>query len=189
MTPNANDVRVLIPRVRRAIDGPAATGSAAVSSTLDDEQVTDAIAEIIFYTAGAWSHALNVATRDVLYGAPTAWTVDPPLEEAEATVVTAQAALDYYFHQLAETRISETIRDEGQEWSWATSAAAVSERIAELRAARDRALDLVRAAKPVGVAFVSFLAERDGYTAALVEPYLGGALASREGIWREGIWQ
>lgn len=187
MTPAANDVRVLIPRVRRAIDGPTAIGSAAVSSTLDDDQVTgliaDAIAEIIFYTGGAWGHDLNVTTRDTTYGAPVAWTIDPVLTEAEQTVVTAQAALDYYFHQLAETRISETIRDEGQEWSWATSAAAVAERIRELRAARDRALELVQSAEPLTVAFVSFLAERDGYTAALVEPYVAGALASREGIW------
>lgn len=189
----AADVRVLIPRVRRAIDGPAATGSAAVSTTLDDDQITgliaDAIAEVIFYTAGSWGYTLGVTTRDPVYGAPTAWTIDPELNDAEATVVTAQAALDYYFVGLAEAKTSETIRDEGQEWSWSTSAAAVAERIKELRAARDRALDIIQAATPVAAAFVSFLAERDGYTAALVEPYIGGALASREGIWgAESVW-
>lgn len=189
----AADVRVLIPRVRRAIDGPAATGSAAPSTSLDDEQITgliaDAIAEVIFYTSGNWGYSLGVTTRDPVYGAPTGWTIDPELDDPAATVVTAQAALDYYFVGLSTAKTSETIRDEGQEWSWSTSSAAVAERIRELRAQRDRALDIIQAATPVAAAFVSFLAERDRFTAALVEPPYGSALATREGIWGvESVW-
>jgi hypothetical protein len=63
---DARDVRTLIPRVRRALDGPAATSPLADASTLTDDEVTaviaDAIADILLYTGGStvFGHTLEV---------------------------------------------------------------------------------------------------------------------------------
>lgn len=133
----------------------------------------DAIAEIIFYSEGAFAHELVVSARDEQYEAPTDWAIDPALTEPEITVVTAQAALNYFFHTLTGLKTTETIRDEGQEWSYSIAANAVTERLKELRAARDRALDVVLGGNPAPVMFISLLEERDRLTSRLVEP-LGG---------------
>lgn len=182
----ADDVRVLIPRVRRAIDGPAALADGA-GSTLTDSQVAaliaDAIAGVIFYTGGVFGHELVVTDRDDSYGAPSAWAIEPGLSEAESTVIAAQAALEHFFHLVTELRVQETIRDEGQEWSYQLSAQALVERMRELQAARDRALEQVKQASPVPTAFVSFLHERDGRIAALVEPYARGVLGGGQERW------
>lgn len=178
--PGLNDIRALIPRVRRALDGPSASGPEAPSATLTDDQLTaliaDAIATVIFYTGGLFGHELNVTERDVTYGAPTEWTVDPPLSEAEATVIVAQAALDHFFSYVATLKVSETITDEGQEWSYSISSTLLAERIKQLTRARDVALDQVAAAHPVPTAFISFLHERDRRTAELVEPFYPAGL-------------
>jgi len=166
MSPDPADVMALVPRTRRAIGDYA--------STLDDTQVkgiiADAVAEVIFYSSGAFQHQLLVASRDDLYGAPAEWTIDPVLSEPEATVVTAQAALDYYFHTLNTIKTAETISDEGQTWTWEISASAVAERLKELREARDRALNAVLGANPVPTMFASFIEERDRLTSWLIEP-------------------
>ena len=173
-----NDVRVLIPQTRRALDGPTATSSASVSSTLDDEQVkgliADAIAEIIFFTGGLFGHELTVAERDEVYNAPTEWTVDPPLEPHEAVVITSQAALTYFFHYLRDMKVQETIRDEGQEWSYTLSTSVLRDYLKYLAALRDKALEQVQ--EPMPVAFINLLHERDAAVAMAIEPYFYGEL-------------
>lgn len=175
------DVRVLIPRVRRALDGPHATSSGAVSSTLNDVEVTnsvaDAIADIIFYSGGEFP-TLEVTERDTYYQAPTAWKTVPTLSEAQISVVVAQAALNYFTLSLSTMKASETIRNADEEWSWSISANALNERIKELRAMRDRAIEqLLSEGGALAVAWVNTLAVRDCVTDALIEPYLtGGAL-------------
>lgn len=172
-----NNIRVLIPQTRRAIDGPTAIASGAVSTTLDDDQVknliADSIAEIIFFTGGLFDHALQVAARDDVYNAPTEWTVDPPLEAHEAVVITTQAALNYLFHELRDMKVQESIRDEGQEWSYTLSTNLIRDHLKWLQQLRDRALEEVQT--PMPVFFVSMLHERDLAVAQAVEPYFLGA--------------
>lgn len=175
------DVRVLIPRARRALDGPHATSSAAVSNTLNDVEVTnivaDAIADIIFYSGGEFP-SLEVTDRDGYYLAPSGWKTDPALSEPQISVVIAQAALNYFTTSLVTLKSSETIRNADEEWSWSISANALNERIKELRSMRDKAIDqLVSEGGALSVAWVNTLAVRDALTDNLIEPYLtGGAL-------------
>jgi len=176
MAVEPNDVRVLIPRVRRAIDGPMASGATAPTATLDDEQlkayVADAIANVIFYSGGAFAHTLDVSQRDAIYGAPTEWTVNPPLDEAETTLVAAQAALDYFFWSLKSLKTQETIRDEGSEWSYTLSATLMRDQMNLLRAMRDKALETLEARTAVLETYGSFIAIRDADVSGLIEAWV-----------------
>jgi hypothetical protein len=182
-----SDTRVLIPRVRRALEGPdAVSGSAAIAAgNMSDDAVNaviaDAIASVIFYTGGLFGHALNVEERDEDYLAPIAWSVDPQFTEAEATVIVAQAALDYFFTFLRGFKVSQRIADEGQEWEYDHSAQVIAEQIKALRAARDEALALVSAENPSLDAWLSTIALRDAETSAIIEPWVhGGGTAGQE---------
>lgn len=182
------DIRVLIPRMRRSLDGPQADSSAAVSSTMSDDQVgtviADAIAEVIFYTEGGWGRQLVVTERDSEYMAPIAWQTDEALTDPEATAVIAQAALNYFHQTLDSMKTSERIVNEGEEWQWQVSAAAVAERIKQLKALRDEAIKKLGAAGNVAEEWVNTLAIRDSYTDALIEPWLLGNGGGQEIDWR-----
>lgn len=182
------DIRVHIPRMRRALDGPEATSS-AVSGTLSDDQVTnsiaDSIAEVIFYTAGGWGRKLNVTARDDYYKAPIAWETDEVLSDAELTAVIAQGALNHFHFELGALKTSERIQNEGQEWEWAISASAVSERIKALRAQRDEAIAILKNAGIVAEEWINTLAIRDCQTDALIEPWVHG-VGGQEIDWRFG---
>jgi len=173
------DVRVLIPRMRRALDGPHATGSAAVSSTMNDDELTgviaDAISDVVLFTGTAFGKDLEVVARDDYYLAPTEWQTTEPLTEPEISVITAQAALNYFYRVLSALKTSVKMADEGQEWQYSVSAQAVAERIKGLRADRDAALARIDASELVGTAWESFIAVRDVETAALIEPWVFGA--------------
>lgn len=170
------DVRVLIPRTRRALDGPEATGSASVSARLSDDQLTaviaDAIADVIFYSSGSFGKKLEVIERDPSYMAPIAWRTSEELSEEEASVVIAQAALNYFFNSLSTLKTSESTREADREWSWQVSASAIAERVKELRAQRDRAIELLSAQNIVAEAWINTLAVRDSYTDMLIEPWV-----------------
>lgn len=172
------DVRVLIPRMRRALDGPTATSSAAVSSTLNDSELTnviaDAIASVIFYSGSAWGKTLEVTERDGYYLSPVSWRTSEELTEPEGTVIVAQAAIDYWHNELVTMKTQERIADEGQEWSYSISASAVSERIKALQKARDEAIALLSAGSGENEAWESFIAVRDSQVSALIEPWVGG---------------
>src|SRR4051812_44053766 len=107
-TPDPNDVAVLIPRVRRAIDGPTATAEGSPSTTYSDAELKGVIAaasgESLFSPGGLSPHKLTVAPRAAPYGPPEWWTVDPPLTEPESAVVAAQAAINAYFFNLKELK-------------------------------------------------------------------------------------
>lgn len=178
------DVRVMIPRVRRALDGPEATGSASVSAKLSDDQITsviaDAIADVIFYSSGAFGRKLEVVERDPNYMAPIAWRTSEPLSEEEQSVIVAQASLNYFFNALSTLKTGETLKEADREWSWSVSASAVAERVKELRAQRDRAIELLTSQNVIAEAWINTLAVRDSYTDLLIEPYIttGGFLPS-----------
>jgi hypothetical protein len=177
------DTRVLIPRLRRALDGPQAMSSASPGATLSDEQLNaiaaDAVASMIFYTGGSlFGSTLEVAERDPVYQSPTAWFTEPALTEPQVVAVVSQAALDYFFSRLSSTaagKTAETIKDEATEWSWEISPQAVVERLRQLRADRDKALEqLAEAGWESDSAWESFVATRDSRTSLLIEPWVAG---------------
>lgn len=166
----AQDVRELVPRVRRALEGPV-----PLNDGLSDEQVeavaADAIADLILLTAGEWGHTLDVTETDA-QGAPLHFEVNPGLSLPESSLVAAQAALTHLFHELRETNVSETMRNEGQEWSYQKSATLLRDYLKVLAEQRDKALEALSAANPVMVRVSSILAVRDRVASAAIEPWL-----------------
>lgn len=181
--PNLRSLRVMVPRARRTLEGPGASGTDPASG-LNDEQViaivADAVAEAIFYTNGAFDVKLEVSERDPNYGAPIAWELSRELNDAEQTVIMAQAALNYIFSTLTTQKTSETFKEADREWSYGISASALTERIKTLREQRDKALELLATTSIVAEVWVNSLTIKDAYTDALVEPWLstGGYLPS-----------
>lgn len=176
------DTRVLIPRLRRALDGPQAMSSASPGATLSDEQLNaiaaDAVGSMIFYSGSLFGSTLQVAARDPFYQSPTAWFTDPALSEPQITAVVSQAALDYFFSRLSSTaagKTAETIKDEATEWSWEISPQAVVERLRQLRADRDKAIEtLIEDGWEHDAGWESFIATRDRWTSLLIEPWVEG---------------
>lgn len=189
------DTQVLIPRTRRAIEGPdAVSGSAAVAAgNLSDEQVNaviaDAIADVIFYSGGLFGHNLEVTKRDEDFMAPIAWLVDPVLSDAEATVIIAQAALTYFFTWAKSMKVSERIADEGQEWEYQFSAQVLTEQIKALKDARDKALEALQRTEAGLDQWVNLIEARDRETMAIIEPWQTSAgLGGQEWDQRFGTW-
>lgn len=178
------DTRVLIPRVRRALQGPHASGSAAVANEFSDEEVNgliaDAIADIILYGGGTevFGHTLEVTQRDATYMAPVAWQTEPALDEFEVSVVVAQAALNWYLNLAKTLKTSERISDEGQSWEYEVGATTITAQIKGLREDRDRALEALKGRNVVSDSYVNYLAERDSFTDSLIEPWFENAGAS-----------
>ena len=75
------DIRVMVPRVRRALEG------AGAPPVLTDDAIkdltADAIAEVILYTGGVFGHELVVTARDDATNAPTEYATDPELTLSE----------------------------------------------------------------------------------------------------------
>lgn len=170
------DIRTLIPRVRRALEGPGSTGPLANSAILTDDQITaqiaDAIADIILYTGSAFGHTLNVTSRDAHYMAPNAWTVDPAFTLPEESVVVAQAALGYFFHALRDLKVQEEISDEASTWSYQLSSSLIRDQMKMLQESRDRALTAVESQGTARLdTYISFISERDAWTSRLTEPW------------------
>jgi hypothetical protein len=163
------DIRVLIPRVRRAVEG---VGTPEVLTDDEIKDLTaDAIADIILFTGGVFGKQLLVTEVDGTTNAPIEYATSEPLTLPEGSVVASQAALNHIFTQLRELKTSETIRDEGQEWTYATSATLFRDWIAFLQKTRDQALEEVEAYTPLPVAWYSYIAERDRAASLLLEPY------------------
>lgn len=173
------DTRVLIPRTRRALEGIEAAGSGFDATTFADEAVNaavaDAIANLLLHTGSFFGKTLEVVERDVNYMAPIAWRTSAELTEPEASLVALQAALDHVYLTLVATKTSETIRNEGQEWSWSISAQVLAERLKGLRADRDHAIEILSSTGYATEAWVSFIEARDSYVSALIEPYTSGS--------------
>ena len=160
------DIRILIPRVRRAVEG------VGVPEQLTDDQmkdiVADAIADVILFTGGVFGKQLLVTERDVTTNAPVEYATSEPLTLPEGSIIAYQAALTAVWQTLAQIKISETIRDEGQEWSYQLSATLLRDRVAMLTKLRDQAIDQLTWMLPV--AFYDYLVERDRGLYAAMEP-------------------
>lgn len=172
------DLRVLIPAVRRAIDGPTATSSASVSASLDDTEIlgliADATAEVILMTGGEtmFGYQLVVVERDSTYMAPVAWMTDTARNSNADVVIRSQAAINYFFQTVRDMKMSETIKDEGQEWDWELSASLVRDQMQYLIAVRNQALETMRALHAPLDTYISLVANRDKMAAIFLEPYV-----------------
>jgi hypothetical protein len=190
------DVREFVPRVRRAIEGPQQIVPPGQAAPTDDQLLAlaaDSIADIILLTAGQWPHKLTVSGRDPNTNFPNAWGVDPGLELEEESVIAAQAGITFFFHQFRDQKMSETIKNEGQEWQYQLSATLMRDQVKLLVDMRDAALAALRRRHPVLARYQSILAVRDRVGAAIMEPYtiygagfeveLGGGQERGGNVW------
>lgn len=171
----SQDVRVMVPRVRRALDVDTAT--------LTDDQIKDLVADalgaLILYSGSAFGRTLSVTEYDEAE-IPAEYAIDPDLSIPEQTAVAAQASLDYFFHRFSGLKVSERIGDEAQTWEYQRSATLLRDQFKLLIDARDKALDSIARQGAALDSYVSFIAVRDAYVSALIEPYLNGAVGGQE---------
>lgn len=176
------DIRVMIPRVRRAVQGVSG------DSVLTDEQmrdlIADAIAEIILYTDSVFGKTLDVTETEGSPPYPLEYATSDELTLAEQSVVAAQATLDHFFHQFVNTRTSEVIADEAQRWEYGKSAQLLRDQFALLIRLRDEALEQIRDEGYPIDRYSSFLEVRDSHTSQLVEPWVRGYLSSGQEDFR-----
>lgn len=167
----ATDVRVMVPRVRRALE------NAGAPTTLSDDElkdrVADAIAAISLYTHGSWGKTLTVSEVDD-DNVPVEYEVDPALTLEEQTVIAAQAALDWFFLGLVNKKMSERIADEGTSWEYTLSPNLVRDALKTLQGERDKALAAIEDDTGPLDHYESFLAVRDQAAAAVLEPWVFG---------------
>lgn len=162
------DIRVMIPRVRRAVEG---VGSPAVLSDGEvKDLIADALADIILYSGGVFGKQL-VVTETGENGEPVEYATSDELTLAEQSIVAAQAALNHFFFTYANTKISERIADEAQTWEYALSANLIRDRLKFLVGERNSALEQLTSST-VSDSYQSFIAARDALTSSLIEPWV-----------------
>lgn len=169
--PDLTDLRVLVPRARRACEGPY--GAPESKPVLTDSQVyamvADAFGEIVLYSGSLFGHELEVKERDPLVGFPTAWKTATMLNEWEGAVIVNQTALDYFFHLFRDMKISQSIKNEGTEWTYSLSANVLRNYLETLKSQRDMALEGIRKHKPVYDLYASNIRVRDQATVGILE--------------------
>jgi hypothetical protein len=175
------NVRVYTGKVARAIFGPTYSPDSGFPVLSEDQLkdlVADTISKLIFFTNGLWPWNLQVDQRDsngmpceysiVSAGNPTPVNV-PTLPIQDETLIVTQAALDWFFFEFKDKKTSEEISDEGQKWSYTLSASVLASQYQGLRTDRDKALEIVIQRADYLTDYVSFIAERDALTSAMVE--------------------
>lgn len=168
----ATDVRVVVPRVRRALENAGAPSSLSDDDIKD--RVADAIADVILYTGSAFGKELVVKDTDE-DGVPTEYETSDALSLPEQSVIAAQAALNYFFHGFSNLKVQERIADEGQEWEYTLSANLIRDALKALIDQRDKALEALGRAGMALERYESFIAVRDAHVAAYIEPWVHGA--------------
>lgn len=169
----------MIPRCRRAIDGPRATSSASVAATLSDSEVlglvADSTANVILLTGGSlvFGYELVATHFDPFYMAPDQWATSAPLSPLAQDVVIAQAGIDFYAQRLRSSDFTaETLKNEGEEWAWERSANVMAAQLKLLAEIRDRALEMLERINAPLDRYVSSVAERDKLAAVYLEPWV-----------------
>lgn len=160
-----------------------ATGSASVAATLADAEVVallaDATGDLILNTASqdgsdlnAFGNQLIATARDPFYLAPVAWATDKPRSTAQDAAILSQAALDHYFWLIKLMKVSETIKNEAQEWSYTLSASVIGAWMQYLIENRNKAIAALQTINVVMDTYISLVAERDRLSAAWLEPWV-----------------
>lgn len=173
----ASNVRYLTGKVARALFGPTYNLYEPTPGGLNEDQLkdltADTIAKLIFYTNGLWPYQLVVDDFDS-NGMPEEYSIQvsgvaTPLPIYDETLVTAQAALDWFFFEFKDKKVNEEISDEGQKWAYALSPSVLGAQWKQIVADRDRALEVITTRSDYLTDYVSFIAERDALTSAMVE--------------------
>lgn len=165
------DVRELVPRVRRAIEGPVPLDSGALTDDQVEALAADCIADIILLTEGTWGHTLSVSELDPDTNFPLHYTVEPELMLPEQSVVATQAAVQYFVFSTKDVKTVERIRNESREWEYQRSPNILRDFLKALIEQRDAAIDAIKALDPPLARYASFLAVRDPLAAARLEPW------------------
>lgn len=177
------DLAVLIPWARRACEGPF--GPQVGQPTLMDDQVypmlADAASNIVLQSGSLFGQQINVTDRDPIAGYPIQWKTDRVLNQWEGAVIISQTALDYWRFLLVGLKTSQTIKNEGTEWTYSLSANTIRDYLKLLQSERDNALAGLRKHNPVLDRYASNIRVRDMQTVGILEwwdtvsPGLGGA--------------
>lgn len=157
--------------MRRAIEGAGAPEVLTDDAVKD--LVADAIADVILYTGGLFGNTLAVIDRDT-NGAPTEYETSDELSLAEGSIIAAQAALNFFFHEFVDKKVQERIGDEAQQWEYTLSANLMRDQLKLLIDTRNQALETVTASMGALESYTSFLAVRDAHTSQLIEPWVDG---------------
>jgi hypothetical protein len=173
--PDLTDLRVLVPRARRKVEGPWGNSNnrPPLSDTQVYEMVADACADLVMLSGSFFHQTLEVKARDPLGGFPTEWKTSTAMEEYEVSIVCAQLALNYYYFLFRNMKISESIKNEGTEWAYALSANVIKNYLESLKDERDKAIAGLRLNIPVLDRFASTILVRDRATVAVLEWWRG----------------
>lgn len=166
------NIRVLVPRVQRKVEGVVSDVWTLTDSQVKD-LIADSLADIILYTGSIFGKTLDVAQVDT-NGAPLEYTTSDMLTLPEQSVIAAQAALNFFFFKFAGLKVSETIADEASTWTYELSPSLLVAQLKTLQAERDKALEATMIDEGVMDSYVSYVATRDTMTARYIEPWVWG---------------
>jgi hypothetical protein len=165
------DIRTLVPRVRRALEGAGAP--AVLTDDAVKDMIADACADIMLLTGGTlFGQQLVVLERDG-NNVPTEYATSDELTFPQQSVIVAQAALNYFFFRFGGIKVSERIGDEGSQWEYTLSANLLRDQLKALQNTRDRAIDAINETGALDE-YVSWLSVRDVQTSRMVEPWVYG---------------
>lgn len=167
------DIRELGPRVQRAIEG-VVQGNWELTSDEIKDVTADACADILLYTGSIFGSQLMITSRDGITNAPTEYATSIELAPDQASVVSAQAALTYFYHRFSGMKMSEQISDEASHWEYSLSPNLLIAQLKLLQDTRDRALEAIESRQGGMEAYVSFLSVRDQTVARYIEPWVYG---------------
>ena len=162
------DIRVLTPRIRRALEG---TGAPVLTDDQVKDITADAMSDVTLYLGSVFGKQLVVTDTDD-NGAPTEYATTEELSLQEGSVIAAQAALDYFFFQFAGMKVSEQIADEASTWEYALSPQLLSNQLKLLQQERDKALEALSGNMDPLDGFMDFVFARDAVTARMIEPWV-----------------
>lgn len=171
--PDPKDLRVVIPRVKRALMGPARLNQDKLTDSEIYALAADAAASAIMLCGGSgpFGSELIGSGHDPIYGAPTVWKTSVALSFAAQEILANEAAIMWFFHQVRDEKISQRIQNEGREWEWAKSSTLLRDHLKSLTDRRDLLLQGMLADAPVVARYVSYLQVRDREVAARIEPF------------------
>lgn len=168
------DLSEVVPRVQRAVEG-ACADDWDLSPAAAYLVTADAASDILLYCGSVLGGGRLVVTgRDPTSNAPITFGTECQLDLDEMSVISAQAALTYFYQRFRNMKMSETIGDEASNWSWTKSPNLLIAQMKLLQDLRDKALEAIDNRQGGLDEYVSFLAARDVETARYIEPWVYG---------------
>lgn len=167
------DILEMVPRVQRSIEGVVQSKWELTQGEVYNV-TADACADILLYSGSIFGSDLIVTGRDTVTNAPNSFGTASQLTPDQMAVISAQAALTYFYHRFSGMKMSEVIADEASSWEYNLSPALLIAQLKLLQDTRDKALEAVASQNGGMEAYVSFLAVRDVTVARYIEPWVYG---------------